>query len=73
MLFISCDAIHNAVQFLEIESLLTQEQIVVILFERLKYKLPGGRKLNKRKKDLACKYFGIDEDFYWLEISEEHA
>lgn len=70
LLYISRGAINNAAQFLEIESELSQKEIITILFEYLKYKLPAGRRLNKQKTD---KYFGRDADLYWLEISEDHA
>lgn len=77
MLYINRGAINNAVQFLEIESGLPEEkEIAMILFEHLKYKLPGCKRLNKRKKDgifTTRKYFGRDEDFYWLQIEEGHA
>lgn len=77
MLQINRSVINNAVQFLEIESKLSdKEEIIEILFEHLKYRLPGGKRLNKRKKNgifSARKYFGKDEDFYWLQIEEDHA
>lgn len=77
MLYISRSVVNNAVQFLEIESKLSQEEIIDILFKHLKYELPDGEKLNKRKKKNGVfserKYFGKDDDFYFLEISEDHA
>lgn len=76
MLYISRGAINNAVQFLEIESKLPQEEIIEILFEHLKYKLPDGKRLNKRKKAgifSERKYFGTDGDLHWLQILGDHA
>lgn len=68
--------LSNAAQFLEIESKLSQKEIIDILFAHLKYKLPGGKRLNKRKKDgkfSTQKYFEDDVDFHWLNISTDHA
>lgn len=74
MLYISRGALNNAVQFLEIESALSQKEIIAILFKHLKYKLPSDEKLNKRcKKDGTSKYLSHDEQFHWIEISEDHA
>lgn len=76
MLYITHSAFNNAVQFLEIESKLSQPEIIDILFQHLKYKLPGGKRLNKRKKDgifSERKYFGKEDDFYLLEILKDHA
>ena len=68
MLYISRGAINNAIQFLEIESELKAIQILEIFLKHLQYRLPGGETLNKKKKEIAR-----DEDFYWLEISDDHA
>lgn len=76
MLYITRSAANNAAQFIEIESPLIKTKILDIMFEHLKYKLPGGKKLNKRKRDgvfCARKYFGEEDDFFFLQISEDHA
>lgn len=76
MLYISRGAVNNAVQFLHIESLLSKKEIINIFFEHLNYKLPHGKRLNKRKIDGVFKqrkYFGADEDFVWLSIAADHA
>lgn len=77
MLYISRGLINNAVQFLNIESKIRDKgEIINVLFEYLKCKLPGGKRLNKRKKDgvfTARKYFGSDGDFKFLEIVNQQA
>lgn len=81
MLNISRGAINSAVQFLEIKSKLTEKEILYILFEHLKYKLPISydepSRLNKRKRKdgtfWAHKYFEIDGEFHCLVISRGHA
>lgn len=79
LMYISRGAVNVAAQFIEIESELTKEEIIDIFFQHLKYKLPGGKRLNKQKKKngvfSARKYFGRDDadGFDWLEISQDHA
>lgn len=70
LLYITRGVINSAAQFLEIESKFSQKEIINILFKHLKYELPDGSRLNRRKEG---KYFGRDHDLYWLEISEDHA
>lgn len=75
-MYISRGAINNAVQFLEIESELSKDEIMEIFFKHLKYELPGDEKLNRRKNkngEFSRKYFRADDEFNWLEISENHA
>lgn len=77
MMYIRRSAIDNTVQFLEIESELLKDEIIDTLFQHLKYKLPGDEKLNKRKRKDGSfstrEYFGMDEEFYWLNLADDHA
>lgn len=72
MLYISRGAVNNAAQFLEIESEAKASEIIEVLFKHLKYRLPSGEKISRRK-DKKHKYFGSHDGFYLLQISHDHA
>lgn len=72
MLYISRSVMNTAVQFLEIESELPQNEIIEIFFKHLKCELPGDEKI-KRGKKTSRRHFGKDEDFNFLVLSKGHA
>lgn len=72
MLYISRGFLSTAVQFLEIESQLSKNQILELLFKHLKCTLPNDEKIVKGK-NRKQRYFQQDAEFPFLLISLKHA
>lgn len=72
MMYITRGAVNQAVQFFDIESQFTENEILEFFFKHLKYELPSDEKINKGKKK-KLQYFGRDHGLHYLEISKAHA
>lgn len=72
MMYISRGFLNTAVQFFEIESQFSKNEIIELLFKHLKSALPGDEKVVKGK-NRKQRYFRQDGEFPFLLISEDHA
>lgn len=62
--------LSNVVEFVEVQSDLSQDKIVDVIFKKLRYQLPGSEKINRRKPNT---YFGKEDGFTFLNLSDGHA